>query len=552
MANRQLRRLLTAALATSTGEFGAFVTLSVYAYRHGGPGLLGLAAVVQTVPAVFAASAAPVLLRDRLSHRRLLLAANLLRAVLLAAIALAVAGDLPVWAVIVLAAVHSVVSTVNQPARAALMPTFSRTPEELSSANALISTVNNVGFLLGCGGGGLLVAAADPQTVFGLCALSYLLAVGLVAGLPAETRATARHPRRVERSRATAALQTVLASPQLRSAFVLIAALSVVDGMLGVLVVVAPIRLLGLGTSGVGYLNVACGVGGIATAAVAPVLARRSGLAMTLLVGGFVLGGPIALVGLEPWAALAVLAWVCLGLGYSLVKSTGLTLVLRLCTEREMLSVLGGLESTFVGFAGAGLVVAPLVINLGGVRATLAITGLLLPLVTLARIRTLRRAEDRAPVPGVEFALLRADPIFAPLPLATVETLARRLTWLDVPAGTSVIEQGGVGDRWYLVADGELEVTEDGVPRRRLRAGKGFGEIALLRDVPRTATVRAITPSRLLALDRGSFLLAVGGVTESQDAAQAVAEHYTSGPSGVFALNLEEVSGAGSEDRHTE
>jgi MFS family permease len=529
MGNHELRRILTSALATSLGEFGVFVALSVYAYRQGGAGLLGLAAAVQTVPAVFAASTAPVLVSGRLSHRSLLLVANLTRAILLACVTVAVATGLPVWSVIMLATIHSVVSTVNQPARAALIPDVSRTPAELSTANALISTVNNVGFLFGSGGGGLVVAAASPQVVFGLCGLAYIGAVGVIVGLPVEARASSQSAAALVRSRPTAALRTVMSNPQLRSVFALIAALSVVDGLLGVLVVVAPIRILGLGTSGVGWLNAACGAGGIATGAVAPALVRRCGLALTLLVGGVVLGVPIALVGLKPWPALAIPAWVCLGLGYSTVKSTGMTLVLRLCSEREMLGVLGGLESTFVGFAGCGLILAPLLIKLAGTRATLAITGLLLPIVSLARVRSLRRVEDRAPVPGHEFALLRAYSIFAPLPFATVEMLARRLTSVDAPANTTVIEQGRVGDRWYLIAEGELAVTVDGAPRGRLHAGDGFGEIALLRDVPRTATVRTIAPSRLLALDRASFLLAVGGVAESQEAAEAAADRYSSG-----------------------
>jgi MFS family permease len=533
MANRHLRRLMAAALGTSLGEFGALVAFSVYAYRQGGAVLLGLAAVVQTVPAVLAASAAPVVLSDRLSRRRLLLVANLIRAILLAAITLAVATSLPVWSVIFLVAVHSVVSTVNQPARAALMPLVSRTPGELSTANALMSTVNSLGFLLGCGGGGVLVAAASPQTVFGLCALAYLLVAGLIAGLPAQARSPLAAATAVARGRAAAAAQTVLANPQLRSVFVLIAALSVADGLIGVLVVVVPIRILSLGTSGVGYLNIACGAGGVSTGALAPTLVRRGGLARTLLLGSAVLGVPVALVGLEPRPALAIFAWVCVGLGYSLVKSSSLTLVLRLSTDREMMRVLGGLESTFVGFAGCGSIAAPLLLTLVGARGTLAVTGLLLPTVGLARIRSLTRFEDRAPVPGPEFALLRANPIFAPLPLATTEMLARRLSRVDALPGATIIEQGAVGDRWYLIAAGELEVSKDDVPRRRLFAGDGFGEIALLRDVPRTATVRAITASRLLSLDRDTFMTAVGGVADSYAGAQAVAEHYMSEPSGV-------------------
>jgi hypothetical protein len=212
-----------------------------------------------------------------------------------------------------------------------------------------------------------------------------------------------------------------------------------------------------------------------------------------------------------------------------MVKSTGLTLVLRLSADREILRVLGALESTFVGFAGLGLILAPLLIAAGGVRVALVVAGLVLPVVTLARRRGLGRFEADAPAPGVEFELLRADRIFAPLPLATVELLARRLTWVEADAGTTIIEQGGVGDSWYLVASGEVEVTEDGTPRRRLVAGDDFGEIALLRDVPRTATVRTTAPTRLLALDRASFLSAVTGVPESYETAQAVAEHYMAG-----------------------
>jgi Na+/melibiose symporter-like transporter len=530
MANRQLRRLLAAALATSAGEFGVFVALSVYAYQEGGAALVGLVAAVQTVPAVLAASAATLLLSDRLSRRRLLLVTNVLRAILVAAIALAVAADVAVWLVIVLAGAHGVVSTANQPARAALMTILARTPGELAAANPLLSSINNMGFMIGCGLGGLLVAAADPQTGFWLCALAYLVGAGIVASLPAPAREHARGAVAVARGEATAALRTVYGNPQLRAVFVLIAALSMADGLLAVLVVVAPIQVLGLGTSGIGYLNIACGVGGLATGALAPALLRRGGLAGTLLVGCLVLGVPVAAVSLAPHAAVAIVAWGCVGLGFSLVKSSGLTLVLRLSTAREMLRVLGALETTLIGFAGLGSIAAPLLIALAGVEATLAAAGLLLPIVGLVRWRALGRFEAEAPTPGPEFELLRTNTIFAPLPLATIELLARRLRWIDAAPGATIIEQGAAGEDWYLVAAGELVVSEDDTPRRRLAAGDGFGEIALLRDVPRTATVRASAPSRLLALDRGSFLSAVRGVPDSHEAARAVAKGYRARP----------------------
>jgi CRP-like cAMP-binding protein len=127
-----------------------------------------------------------------------------------------------------------------------------------------------------------------------------------------------------------------------------------------------------------------------------------------------------------------------------------------------------------------------------------------------------------AQVPEREFGLVRGLPLFAPLPLAVVETLALRLEQRAYPPGETIVRQGEAGRTFYVVAAGTAEVHEDGVLVRRIDAGGFFGEIALIRDVPRTATVTAITPVTTLGMDREDFLAGIGAHARSASAAEAV------------------------------
>jgi Cyclic nucleotide-binding domain len=171
-------------------------------------------------------------------------------------------------------------------------------------------------------------------------------------------------------------------------------------------------------------------------------------------------------------------------------------------------------------------ILAPGLESLIGLQDALIATGAALPLLVALRWPAIRRLQIGARVPQQAFSLLRQCPLFAPLPLATIEGLALRAVALEVDAGTNVVTQGEAGDHFYLIADGSVEVLQDGVLLRRQGPGESFGEIALLHDVTRTATVRALEPTHLLALERDLFLLSVTGHSDSHEEGLDVAARF--------------------------
>lgn len=525
MANRGLRLLVLSTGTTSIGKWGFGVALSVYAYRTGGATLVGVVLLLQALPSVMAA---PVLawLGDRHSRERVLLVTNAGRTALLAGAAATMWVHAPAVAVFCFAVLYSVVSTANQPARAALIPVLSRIPREASSANAVLSSLDNVGFLIGAGLGGVMVAATSTQAVVAGCAVAYLFSLWMIVALPHDARGASRRTKLGLAHEVASGFQTVSGQEQLRLLVLLLASLSVTGGLANVLVVVTAIGLLHAGAAGVGYLSAAYAAGGVLAGAAAIALLERSVPVAAVLVGACALCLPLVVVGIAPVTATALVAWAAVGLCYALVKGTALTLLQRLTEDRVLSRVLGVLETAFVAGVGIGAIVAPALVSGLGTKGALIASGLFLPLVALLSRRPLRKLEAGAPVPGQSFQLLRANPIFAPMSIGVTESLTRALRELTFPAGQVVIHQGDPGDLWFLIAEGEVEVVKDGVFQARLRKGDGFGEIALLRDVPRTATVRTVAPSRLLALDRDRFLTAVTGLRESHEAAEEIATNY--------------------------
>jgi hypothetical protein len=225
-----------------------------------------------------------------------------------------------------------------------------------------------------------------------------------------------------------------------------------------------------------------------------------------------------------PGLAATVLLLATAGGARATFDVTARTLLQRVARADLLARVFGLLEGVEMAGLAVGALLAPALVSLGGVGAAFAGVGLILPLVALSRGRRLLDVDRHATVPVVEIALLRSIPMFTLLPPPTLESLAHALEPLDVPAGVDVVTQGEEGDRLYAIADGEVEVVSDDRLVTTLGRGEAFGEIALMYDVPRTATVRTRRDSHLYALDRETFLAAVTGHLHSRAAAQGLAD----------------------------
>jgi hypothetical protein len=223
-----------------------------------------------------------------------------------------------------------------------------------------------------------------------------------------------------------------------------------------------------------------------------------------------------------PVAAVALVFLALLGIGYALIEVASATLLQRLVSDEVLARVFGVFESSYFATTGLGALACPLLISWLGVRGTALVVGGCLPLLAAARWSRLARFEMGAAVPSLEFNLLRKVSLFAPVPLAIVENLARRVREVHFAPGETVIRQGDPGVTFYVVADGEVQVTVDGVRRRNETTGEFFGEIALLRESVRTATVTAVTPTTLLELDGDAFVTALTGYPSSLHAADRV------------------------------
>ncbi|MGH3033479.1 MAG: cyclic nucleotide-binding domain-containing protein, partial [Gaiellaceae bacterium] len=405
---------------------------------------------------------------------------------------------------------------------AALLPSLARTPEELTAANVASSTIEGVGSFAGPALGGFLLAATGADVVFAATAAAFLWSAFNVAGIRAESREPDGPAARQGFAReALAGFHAIAVEGSLRLLVGLYAAQTLVAGALNVLILVAALELLDMGESGVGLLNSAVGVGGIVGAGAVLALVGRRRLAADFGAGLVLWGVPIALIGLWPEPAVALVLLGVVGVGNTVVDVAALTLLQRAVADEVLARVFGVLESLVVGTIGLGAILAPLLIAVFGIEGALIATGALLPVLAALFWRRLAALDAETAAPE-GLALLRSVPIFTPLPAATLEHLAASLVPVRVEPGRDVMRQGEPGDRFYVLKAGEVDVTIDGRRVSKLGPGSYFGEIALLRAGPRTATVTARDSAELMALEREEFIAAVTGHPASAEAADAV------------------------------
>jgi MFS family permease len=528
MANPDIRRALAAWMLGWASEWAWLVALWVYAYNESGVVAVGVLGLARTLPAALLAPALSTI-TDRLPRHRVLLGVHIGRAVTVGLVAVAVTAGWPL-VVYLLAPIDALFGVLHRPTHAPLLPALARSPEELVASNVASSTFEGIGTLIGPIVGGLLIAYAAPVWGFVVAASGFALAAFSISGVrPAQ--ALRFHPDRPDLLHTMfGGLRALRDYPSAGLVVGLFTSQVVVRGLLNVLVVIAAVDLLRIGQEGVGYLNSAIGAGGLIGALAAVSLVGRTRMAPSFTAGLVLWGTPILLIGLIPVAGPAVVFLAILGLGNAILDVSGFTLLQRTVPNAVRGRVFGVLEAAVMLGTGFGSVLAPPLVLVVGSRGALIVTGALLPVLAVVTWRWVSRADERGVIPGRQLALLRGVPMLAPLPMTVLEQVAGDLVAVRYPDGALIIHQGDVGDRFYMLAEGKATVTIDGRVVQRFGPGDWFGEIALLRDVPRTASVTAVGPVLAYALDRDAFLAAVSGDRQSRSAADAVVEARLSQP----------------------
>jgi MFS family permease len=518
-ASGRIRRVLGAYLLFTLVEITAWFAIVMWAYAAGGAELAGAVMVVQLVPS---ALLAPVLASwgDRISRGTALAAAHVTLAVFVVATLTALAVDAPAGVVVAASSGITVLAATVRPLHYSVLPTLARRADDLVSATSLSSGAEQLAFLVGPVLAGLTVQGSGPALAMAVCAV--------LAGTAGALCLRLRLP----------AVGEVATTSTLRSAWDGLAALRgdgaslslltimttgfIVGGALDVLALAFATGPLGLEQTGAGFLLSATGLGGLVGAAVASSPARHRRLVATIAASGVARGLLIAAVALTVALAPAMAFVALAGFVGAIFLVCGRTLLQRSTDDRILARVFAVQESTAqLGIAlGAGL--APVLVHLLSAADAFAALGLGIAAVVSLGSLPIGVLDARSVYRPIEISLLRTVTYLDLLPAFDLERMASRGTWRDVAAGVDVVRQGDPGREFFMVDEGEVVVSVDGVERTRLGAGSSFGEIALLQQVPRTATVRAVTPVRLFVLQGPDFLAAVTGSEEGHALARRV------------------------------
>jgi len=520
-ANRRVRNVQIAGAGSTLGIWAYGVALPVYAYHAGGTRAVGLLFFARFV---FAAFASPWtgLLADRWSRRTLMLCSDVLRCAALVGMTAVASAGVNAYAIYVLAVTTTVIGTAYNPAQAALMPSLVNSPDELTAANVVGNTISSVGMFAGPAVGGVLLALSGTSAVFALTAALNLWSAIFVLQVPRDKPAEPAQRQHLLRE-LTTGLATVLRERALRVVIGLSAAQAVIDGAIEVLLVVVALRLIHGGDNAtLGWLNTAIGIGSLVGAVLVAFVAARRRLAGGLAIGLLLSAVPLALAAVVSTLAPALVLVGALGVGAIFVQVNGVTLLQRSAENEVMGRVFAFLESLIMAGIAIGSIATPGLVSWLGPRGALIAAGAVLPVLLVWLWPSLRKIDAEAKIAAEPLDLLRKIDIFALLEEPVLERLASGATPVSVAPFQPVVSQGESGDRFYVIAEGKASVEIDGAESRELGRGDFFGEIALLRDVPRTATVRAVDPLRLYAVERDEFIAAVTGHAPTLEVAEDV------------------------------
>jgi hypothetical protein len=520
--SRALRRTSIAFLIFSGAEAATWIAILVFAFDRGGPATTGLVGFLLLLPAGVIAPIAAAL-GDRGRRERVLGYGYLAQASATGLTGAAIVLDAPDGIVYAAAVVAMATMTTARPAHHSLMPSLAATPDEVTAANSVSSMGDGLGGTLGTVSVTLLLAVSGAGLVYLVAAV--LLGASAAAVLTLGSRTTPSDPGPLRPWALLAEAGHGFASiarergPRL---LVWIAALMTIAwGAFDVLLVSVAIDVLGLGQAGVGALQTAAGIGALVGAAgsVALVGGRRLWTAMVAAI--LMLAAGIAGSGSSTVSAVFAAAVVAGG-AITVLDVVGRTMLQRVVDDTVLTRVFGVVEALWMAGVGVGAGIAGVLTRAFSISTALVVIGASLVVLTVPVIGGLRRTDRTAAVPEHRLRLLRSLAMFTPLSRTELERLASQLDLLTTPSGTDVVVQGETGDRFYVIDAGSFDVIVDGRIVRRLGEGDAFGEIALLHDVPRTATVRAADDGAVWTLDQEEFLATVTGQPQVSRAAHAL------------------------------
>ncbi len=547
--NPGLRRVNLAFAGSAIGDWAYATAIVVWAYGVGGVTAVGIWGTVRLLLMAVVTPFASTLV-DRFPRKTVMIAADLTRAVLVFGGAALIWLDAPVLTVFVIATLAALAGTPFRPAVAALLPKLVNEPVELTAANGTLSTLESLAFFLGPAIGGVLLGITEVPVVVVFNGVTFLWSAFLVSRVRTTGYLSTDHADNANSadatdgadaaesgrgdaheagpvsflSESTAGFRTIWRNRDLRLVSLVYCAQTIVAGASIVFTVAIAVEATSFGADGVGYLNSLLGVGGLLGGFLAIARASSQRLASDFGVGVLFWALPLLLIAVWPQAWAAFAAMFVIGVANPVVDVNASTILQRLAPDEVLGRVFGALETALIGAMGLGSVAMPLLITTMGLHRSLAVLGLVIVALVLPSMLRLRRLDARLREPE-GLALLRQLPLFAPLELKSLELVARRLERLEVPAGEVIIREGEEGDRFYIVESGRATASYRGETLSSMGRGDPFGEIALLRGVPRTATVIADEPTVLFALERGEFLDAVTGNSEVNNRADDLIAH---------------------------
>jgi predicted MFS family arabinose efflux permease len=544
LGHRDFRLLLGGQAISNTGDWLYNVSLIVFVLdvTHSGT-WVAATNLVRFLPYVLFGTFGGVI-ADRYDRKRVMIGTDLARAVVMTGLAFVAAARGPAIVAIALATASTTFSSAYEPSSRAAMPTLVG-EDDLAAANTLISTIENVALALGPAIGGVLLVLGSPAIAFGVNAASFIVSAALTASIRTSLVPTAAEEGTAASfgERVSAGFTAIRSSRTAQMLLAMSIAFTIYYGQEIVLFALASRQLFGIGDDGLAFLWASIGLGGILTAGVTSRIARRPRQATILGVTSLLSAIPIMVLSgfHSPVFVYPIVAIE--GAAVIVADVVFITMLQRSVSGDVLGRVFGIMDSLMVGGILVGTVLAPVIVHVFGLEAAMVAAGGLVLLITVLAFPRARAVDRETAARATELqdkvALLERTEIFEGAARPTLEALAAATTVDLVPAGTILIREGDPADDLFVIVSGTVRVSTREESLGELGPGDHFGEIGVLKHLPRTATVTAMTDCELYRIAGDDFLRAISeaprmsGRFVATVATRLARTHPDQGPSGV-------------------